>query len=137
MSRDKGPLARRVDIAIAVVEREGHFLIGLRPAGEPLAGLWEFPGGKIEPGETPEQAAVRECLEEAGLAVRVTGAYPRVAHDYEHAAVCLHFFACAALEQRKPLPSRFRWVARPELARYAFPAANAGLLDLLRHAKDA
>jgi 8-oxo-dGTP diphosphatase len=136
MSPDEGPPARRVDIAIAVVECKDKFLIGLRPAGEALAGVWEFPGGKVEPGETPENAAVRECLEEAGLAVRVTGEYPQVAHDYEHAPVCLHFFACAAIEQRKRLPSRFRWVARADLARYAFPAANAGLLVLLRHSND-
>ena len=52
-----------VEIAIAVVEHEGRFLIGLRPPGAPLAGLWEFAGGKLEPGETPQMAAARECLE--------------------------------------------------------------------------
>ncbi len=51
-------------IAIAVVEHDGNFLIGLRPSGAVLGGLWEFPGGKVEPDETPEAAAARECLEE-------------------------------------------------------------------------
>src|SRR5437764_2006476 len=56
-------------IAVAVVEKDGHFLVGQRPEGVSLAGLWEFPGGKIEPGESPEAAAVRECLEETGVDV--------------------------------------------------------------------
>ena len=56
------------DIAIAVVEQAGAFLIGQRPAGAPLAGLWEFPGGKSEPGETPEAAATRECASSARMA---------------------------------------------------------------------
>ena len=51
--------AAEVRIAIAVIEQDGHFLIGKRPCGEPLAGLWEFPGGKIEPGETPQAAAAQ------------------------------------------------------------------------------
>src|SRR5947209_7478611 len=63
-------------IAIAVVEQDGRFLVGRRPAGVPLAGLSEFPGGKIEPQETAEAAAVRECFEETGIVVEVTGRYP-------------------------------------------------------------
>ena len=137
MNPDERLPARRVDIAVAVVEREGHFLIGLRPAGGTLAGLWEFPGGQVEPGETPEAAAVRECLEETGFSIRITGHYPRVEHDYEHALVCLHFFAGAVIEPRSPLPARFRWVSRVELAHYPFPPANAGLLDLLCRSNDA
>jgi mutator protein MutT len=120
--------AGRVEIAIAVVEKEGRFLIGQRPAGTALAGLWEFPGGKVEPGEVPADAAVRECLEETGLVARITGQYPAAVHDYQHARVRLHFFACAAVEQRSPLPQRFCWVARADLGQFAFPPANAELL---------
>ena len=124
----------RVQIAIAVVEDQGRWLIGRREADRALAGLWEFPGGKIEPGESAAAAAVRECLEETGAAVEVVGAYPPATHDYEHAAVDLHFLACRLVEQTRPLPERFRWVATAELSRYDFPAANAALLSLLSSA---
>jgi len=131
MSREEPPTFERIEIAVAVIERDDHFLIGRRPTRSALGGLWEFPGGKVEPGETAEQAATRECLEETGLEVRITGHYPQVVHDYEHAPVCLRFFACTAIEPQKPLPDRFQWVPRAELKHYPFPAANAGLLDLL------
>src|SRR5262245_8496491 len=102
-------------IAIAVVEQEGRFLIGQRPAGIPLAGLWEFPGGKIEQGEKPEAAAVRECLEETGLVVEPLFRYPEHVQEYEHDRVQLFFIACrirpgSACEPKAP----FRWVARQE-----------------------
>ena len=71
-------------IAIAVVEQDGRFLIGQRPPGVPLAGLWEFPGGKVEPGESPEQAAIRECREEAGIEVTIVGEYPDRMERYSH-----------------------------------------------------
>jgi len=120
-------------IAIAVVEHEARFLIGQRPPGVPLAGLWEFPGGKIEPGETPEEAAVRECLEEAGICVEALFRYLEHAHDYNHGSVLLIFIACrpcdrAVVEPRSP----FCWIAREDLSRYEFPAGNKELLNLLR-----
>lgn len=122
-----------VEIAVAVVERDGSFLIGLRREGQPLAGYWEFPGGKVHPGETAADAAVRECLEETGLAVRVKSEYPAVAHTYAHGTLRLRFFACeltkeGALES----DSRFRWVPRGELTSYEFPAANQTLLVALQ-----
>lgn len=121
----------RVPIAIAVVQRERQFLIGLRPEGVALAGYWEFPGGKVVSGETPAEGAIRECLEETGLAVRITGSYPTVDHDYPHAAVVLHFFACEPAGEVPQLPSRFRWVSAAELGDYSFPPANAALLDAI------
>ena len=124
----------RIEIAIAVVEHAGKYLIGLRPEGVPLAGYWEFPGGKVHAGESPEAAAVRECLEETGLAVRVVRECPPANHEYEQAAVCLHFFACEPLERAAldTLPPRFRWVAESELGDYQFPPANAALLARLQ-----
>jgi 8-oxo-dGTP diphosphatase len=121
----------RQEIAIAVVARDGMFLIGERGAAAALAGFWEFPGGKLESGETPEATAVRECLEETGLCVRVTGAYPTTSHDYEHAIVRLHFLACEVIDQRRALPDRFRWVTARELGDYRFPPANRELLEIL------
>lgn len=114
-------------IAIAVVEDEGRFLIGQRPADVALGGLWEFPGGKVEPGESPTAAAMRECVEETGIAVEVLGPYPEQIHTYDHGTVRLRFFACRATTDVPPRPP-FRWVARADLAQYAFPAGNAALL---------
>ena len=120
-------------IAIAVVEHDGRFLIGQRPAGLPLAGLWEFPGGKIEPGETPEAAAVRECLEETGVPVEPLSRYPEHIQAYDHDRVQLFFIACRPEPDANTLPlPPFRWAGREELAGLNFPAGNARLLSLLR-----
>src|SRR5260221_14610842 len=98
-------------IAIAVVEHDDCFLIGQRPPGVPLAGLWEFPGGKIEPGETPEAAAVRECLEETGLIVEPLIHYPIHHHEYAHDSVELHFIGCRPFAEGPQMPrAPFRWM---------------------------
>jgi mutator protein MutT len=130
-----------VAIAVAVVQRRGvtnrgvEFLIGLRPEGAPLAGYWEFPGGKVQTGEAAEAAAVRECQEETGLAVHVLSEYPAVAHSYAHGHLLLRFFACEVVGDSALEPdSRFRWVPRRELADYQFPPANRALLAALQAA---
>jgi mutator protein MutT len=121
-----------IEIAVAVVEHQGCYLIGLRPAGVPLTGYWEFPGGKLRAGETPAAAAVRECREETGLKVEAGSAYPTVEHDYPHGRLRLHFLACRAAQPDEPLPPRFRWAPAAELDNYQFPPANATLLAMLR-----
>jgi len=86
-------LRKIVEVAAAVMRRaDGAFLLGRRPPGSVYAGYWEFPGGKVEAGETPRQALVRELQEELGIAVNL--AYPWIVRefDYEHAHVRLHFF---------------------------------------------
>lgn len=119
-------------IAIAVVEHADCFLIGQRPPGIPLAGLWEFPGGKMEPGESPEQAAERECIEETGLLVRAEDTYLVHEEEYSHGAVELHFINCHPVAQEMGEPKLpFRWTPRRELANYEFPSGNRGLLKLL------
>lgn len=119
-------------IAIAVVEHEGCFLVGQRPPGVPLAGLWEFPGGKVEPQETACEAAVRECREETELAVEAERTWLVQEEDYPHGRVRLHFVACRlAMQEINPPKPPFRWVPRHELPSYQFPSGNRGLLDLL------
>jgi mutator protein MutT len=118
-------------IAIAVVCHQGRYLVGRRPEGVPLAGLWEFPGGKPEPEETLAAAAVRECREEVGLEVEVTGEFPPVTHTYAHGAVELHFFACRLLGPSQEPQAPFRWADRSELGRLAFPAANRSIVEEL------
>lgn len=124
-------MAEPLPIAIAVVQHQGKVLIGLRPPGVPLAGFWEFPGGKILPGETPEQAALRECREETGLEVRLTGACLPWEHTYPHAT--LRFYAFTAEPARSDLVPRppFIWTPCCALSQYAFPPANAPLVSQL------
>ena len=82
------------DIAIAIVEDQERFLIGRRPPGVPLAGFWEFPGGKVKPGESHRDAAVRECLEESGIEVEVVDEFPTHTETYDYGTVRLSFFHC-------------------------------------------
>jgi mutator protein MutT len=125
-------------IAIAVVEQAGSLLIGQRAPGTALAGLWEFPGGKIEPGESAEAAAVRECLEETGLAVEPLFRYPEHVQQYDHDRVRLSFVACRLSPGTQSIPREpFRWVARDDLRGYPFPAGNARLLQVLTKENEA
>lgn len=118
-------------IAIAIVQRGDQFLIGQRPAGVALAGLWEFPGGKLLTGESPEDGAIRECVEETGLVVIARSRYPEQIQDYAHGTVHLHFIACEPVDPAAPPRAPFRWVERQELAGYEFPEGNRFLLALL------
>ncbi len=120
-----------VAVAIAVVEQDDRVLIGQRPAEVPLAGYWEFPGGKVRRGESPEQAALRECREETGLEVYATGGFPSSIHQYDHGRVELHFFRCLCVGQTTKPMKPFRWVPRADLAKYRFPEGNHELLKLL------
>jgi len=129
------PQSAPTPIAVAVVEHDGRFLIQQRPPGVPLAGLWEFPGGKVLPGETPETAAARECLEETGLAVVVGPAYPEVVRQYEHDQVRLSFFRCTLADAPPAGVASYRWVGPDELAEYEFPAANSALVAMLASGK--
>lgn len=129
-------LANVTEIAVAVVEHEGKFLVGTRPKGVALAGYAEFPGGKVEAGETPAEAAARECQEETGLECMVLEPYPDVVHHYAHARVRLFFFACRVNDPTQPPQPPFRWVPRAELAMLKFPEANGALVEYLVRAND-
>jgi mutator protein MutT len=122
-------------IGIAVVESAGSYLVGLRAPGTALAGMSEFPGGKCEADETPQACAVRECLEETGLAVIPRLQLGTVPWDYPHGAVELHFWLCSPAHdlppQLSPTPP-FRWVPAGELQALTFPPANQQVLNLLQ-----
>ncbi len=122
-----------IRVAVAVVEHNGEFLVGVRPGGVPLAGLAEFPGGKVLAGELPEEAAIRECGEESGLDVEVVEQYFSTVHRYEHGLLQIHFFRCRPINHPavKSPRSPFRWVKAAELATLEFPAANARLMEML------
>jgi len=117
-------------IGIAVVENDGRYLVGLRSPDSPLAGLSEFPGGKCEPGESPQACAARECLEETGLAVLPSDLLEQRQHEYNHGTVQLHFWACRPADIKSVGDSHrnFRWVPTSELTSLNFPEANASVI---------
>ena len=128
-----------VRVGIALVRRDGSYLVRRRPPGTAMAGFWEFPGGKCEPGESPESATVRECAEETGLAVRVITRRHLAWHEYPHGRVELHFYDCETIDPAAvPDPATdFRWVGARVLPSLAFPAGNAALLvELARESEE-
>ncbi len=120
-------------IAIAVVQRDQSFLVGQRPTNVPLAGLWEFPGGKLEAGESAEQAAQRECLEETGLPIQIQSQLAEIHHTYAHGQLTLTFFAATVAEESRNQAPRppFQWIDRSELQKLEFPPANVPILAML------
>lgn len=121
------------EVAIGIVRRRGRTLIDQRPYDGLLGGLWEFPGGKLEPGETPEQALARELREELGLRVEIEAALAPVEHAYSHFRVTLHPRLCRflAMEGRAAEGRPIRWVTAAELREVAMPRANRKVLEAL------
>lgn len=122
------------DIVVAVIAKRGRYLIGRRPPDAMLGGLWELPGGKIEPGETHAQALVREIREECGLEVSVGEKVTAVEHAYSHFTITLHAYRCEVVAGRVGARwhDELRWIPRSRLEDYAWPAANRKVLGLLR-----
>src|SRR5436190_17133803 len=117
----------RVNVVAAIIRRNGRILITQRPDNVHLARMWEFPGGKVEPGESFEAALVREIREELGIAISVGKEFFRIDHDYPAKSVRLHFFNCTILEgEPQPLDvADLRWVEPRELDHFQFPPADA------------
>ena len=131
--RSRGPVPHH-DVATAVVWRGGRVLITRRPPEGLLGGLWEFPGGKVEEGESPRAAARRELREELGIEIETGEPLGRVDHAYSHFRITLHAFH-ARLVSGEPQPREadaMAWAAPEELGDYAFPAANLRLIERLR-----
>ena len=124
-----------LDISIALIWRDGEILLSRRLSNAAhFAGTWEFPGGKVEEGETPAAAAVREAREEVGLTVEVTGARTPIEWEYEKRYVTLHPFDCRILGGKLEAleVSEVKFVTPSELRTEDFPPANAGLITSLR-----
>ena len=120
-------------VTAAVVKRDDHYLVTRRPEYAHLAGYWEFPGGKCEPGESHEDCLRREIREELDTEARVHGEIFAVTHAYEERVVELHFFRCTLAGTPQPvLGQEMRWVARDELAALKFPPADAELIRRLQ-----
>ena len=118
-----------LQVVCALIEDDqGRLLLAQRPAGKHLAGLWEFPGGKIEPGESPQEALVREIAEELGCVAIPGGALAPVTHAYEKLTVRLipfrARFADAGARPEAREHAALRWVTRAEIAKMPMPAAD-------------
>ena len=135
---DDGRMIERVGevevVAGLIRDGAGRYLITRRPCGTHLAGLWEFPGGKREAGETLEQSLRRELHEELGAHFAIGDHVETVPWSYPEKTVILHFFQCrvetGTVEPREG--QLMEWVAPAELDRYDFPPADARLLTRLR-----
>ena len=130
------PLKRevhRLTAAVAVIRRDGKVLIQKRPEKGLLAGLWEFPGGKVERGETPAQALRREIKEELGIVLKSVTFLAKVKHAYTKYLVDLHAFLTepAEIPRLNVGGGRRRWVSPTELRRFAFPSGSARIMDAL------
>ena len=120
-------------VGIGLIRRGNSYLVRQRPEGSSMAGYWEFPGGKCEPGETPEEAARRECLEETGLEITIGGLRQVVEHRYPHAWVVMSFFN-AVIQDESAEPATgtgFLWKTASELQGLRFPGANESLLKTI------
>lgn len=124
------PKMEPITIALALIWKEGRLLISRRRPDQHLGGLWEFPGGKCEPRETPEQCAVREALEEVGVICRAETTRPVIVHSFPGRSVRLVPVDCRYIEGEAQLllVDEVRWVSASELAGFQFPEANNSLL---------
>ncbi len=123
-------------VACALVDADGRVLVARRPEGRCMAGLWEFPGGKLEPGETPEACLVRELREELGIDTEASCLAPFTfaSHAYPDFHLLMPLYVCRVW-RGLPRPregQELRWVAPVELERLAMPPADRPLVAMLR-----
>ncbi|MYM55403.1 8-oxo-dGTP diphosphatase MutT [Thalassovita mangrovi] len=122
--------------AVALIDADGRVLLAQRPEGKSMAGLWEFPGGKIEPGETPEHALIRELHEELGIDTWASCLAPLTfaSHSYDDFHLLMPLFACRKWDGI-PHPKEgqtLKWVHAKDLRDYPMPPADIPLIPILR-----
>lgn len=123
-------------VAVALIDPDGRVLLSQRPEGKSMAGLWEFPGGKIEPGERPEDALIRELDEELGIDTKTSCLAPLTfaSHDYDDFHLILLLYACrrwwGTPQPRENNP--ITWVRAPRLGDYPMPPADKPLVAMLQ-----
>ncbi len=133
---EKPPQKVVLVVAAALIDVDGRVLLARRPAGKPMAGLWEFPGGKIQSGETPELALIRELSEELGIDTRASCLAPLgfASHSYEDFHLLMPLYACRTWKGR-PEPregQELAWVAKQNFDHFLMPPADVPLIPLLR-----
>jgi mutator protein MutT len=125
---------KQIDVSAALIFNNGKLLITQRHATVHLGGLWEFPGGKREAGETFEACLLREIREELGIEISAGKLFEEITHAYTEKTVHLKFFICELLsgEPQTLGCAAFKWIGKSELSDFEFPAADAQLLEKLR-----
>jgi 8-oxo-dGTP diphosphatase len=123
-------------VAAALIDADGRVLLAERPAGKSMAGLWEFPGGKVEPGERPEAALIRELREELSIDVKpkCLAPFTFASHEYETFHLLMPLYLCRNWEgEVVPKESqRIAWVRANRLSDYNMPPADEPLRSMLR-----
>lgn len=122
--------------AVALIDTDGRVLLAQRPEGKSLAGLWEFPGGKVEPGESPEDALIRELREELGIETKASCLAPLTfaSHSYPDFHLLMPLFACRRWEGMAvgQEGQTLAWVRPERLRDYPMPPADLPLIPILR-----
>ena len=123
-------------VAVALVDPDGRVLLAQRPEGKSLAGLWEFPGGKVDPGERPEQALIRELREELGIDTEASCLAPLTfaSHSYDDFHLLMPLWICRKWEGiAQPCEGQaLKWVKPEKLRDYPMPAADLPLIPVLQ-----
>ena len=120
-----------IEVVGAIIEDGDRYLVGQRAANKSQGGLWEFMGGKIEPGETPEQALARECREELSLEIENEHIIDSVVHEYPEKTIRLTLIECTPKVGSLPRPNEhqdIRWVTREEMEALDFAPADCDLI---------
>jgi mutator protein MutT len=131
--KDRASRPALIQVAAGLICQEGRYLITRRKSGVHLGGLWEFPGGKREAGETLEDCLRRELREELSITVTDPVHFRTIRHEYPERMVELHFFRCTIAEGqvRAVDCAEVRWIAPEEFGRFAFPPADRPVLEAL------
>lgn len=135
MTTNTPPLKLTLVVAVALVDADNRILLAQRPEGKQLAGLWEFPGGKVEPGERPEETLIRELREELGITVKEPCLAPLTfaSHAYESFHLLMPLYICRRWEGfvQSLEGQALKWVKPQELRNYPMPPADEPLIPFL------
>lgn len=124
---------KEIEVVAAVIKKDDFFYVVQRPFRGEVGGKWEFPGGKIEQGESHDEALVREIKEELNLTVKVEKYLLTNLHEYDSFKIVLHFYLCRTLEGEPKLNEHIneRWLRKDELKQLEFAAADLPVLDII------
>ncbi|UIZ92924.1 (deoxy)nucleoside triphosphate pyrophosphohydrolase [Corynebacterium sp. CNCTC7651] len=127
-------MPKQIDVVGAVLVKDGLVLAAQRGPGMSMAGMWEFPGGRIEPGETPEESLARELLEELGIRVEVGNHVVTTSHEYDFGIVNLSTYYCTLLDVTPAAVehAEIRWVAPADLGNLEWAPADVEAVGMLQ-----